>query len=218
MDRGALIQSPTSPWVSSQQHSTLNSSPRHIQAGRPQRNQNLIEVIRGKRLFEGRRRTRLGIKRPGFRNQDVVGRNRLGNGHVWKEKVADAFLGLLGTGGEGGIRTPGGHYPALVFKTSALSHSATSPNRGILPDKLEKGPADAAAGRRHPGSAPAAGRPAAEGDQRVLAVRSRRSRAALRRPSGSHSVSMRELREKGPGGLWGALRRQSNLTFRKFPC
>jgi hypothetical protein len=32
-------------------------------------------------------------------------------------------------GGEGGIRTPGGLAPPTVFKTVAIDHSATSPNR-----------------------------------------------------------------------------------------
>lgn len=32
-------------------------------------------------------------------------------------------------GGSGGIRTPGGLVPALVFKTSAFDHSTTLPKR-----------------------------------------------------------------------------------------
>jgi hypothetical protein len=31
------------------------------------------------------------------------------------------------SGGEGGIRTPGGLSPTAVFKTAAIDHSATSP-------------------------------------------------------------------------------------------
>ena len=34
----------------------------------------------------------------------------------------------LKSGGEGGIRTPEGRKPLLVFKTSAFNHSATSPD------------------------------------------------------------------------------------------
>src|SRR5262245_20613332 len=38
-----------------------------------------------------------------------------------------ADTGRLGSGGWGGIRTPGGREPTPVFKTGALNHSATHP-------------------------------------------------------------------------------------------
>ena len=37
------------------------------------------------------------------------------------------FSKLQNSGGEGGIRTPGGLAPPTVFKTVAIDHSATSP-------------------------------------------------------------------------------------------
>ena len=53
-----------------------------------------------------------------------------------------AFAGFLGTnprprassGGGGGIRTPGALSGTVVFKTTALNHSATPPKGKVYPD------------------------------------------------------------------------------------
>ena len=55
-------------------------------------------------------------------------------GHAISSRAYSATLaplrqwGLSARGGEGGIRTHDETYPILVFETSALSRSATSPN------------------------------------------------------------------------------------------
>lgn len=46
---------------------------------------------------------------------------------------------FYGNGGEGGIRTHGTVTRTLVFKTSALNHSATSPLRLLLAQECRAG-------------------------------------------------------------------------------
>ena len=50
-----------------------------------------------------------------------------------------SYGGLLGTGGEGGIRTPGTCKRTIDFESTALDHSATSPKQmGILKNGLQQ--------------------------------------------------------------------------------
>ena len=50
-----------------------------------------------------------------------------------------SYGGLLGTGGEGGIRTPGTCKHTIDFESTALDHSATSPKQmEILKNGLQR--------------------------------------------------------------------------------
>src|SRR5687768_1515964 len=48
------------------------------------------------------------------------------------------MFGRPNAGGEGGIRTHGGREPTAVFKTAALNHSATSPDRTAIPSARQR--------------------------------------------------------------------------------
>ena len=50
-----------------------------------------------------------------------------------------SYVGLIGTGGEGGIRTPGTCKRTIDFESTALDHSATSPKQmGIFKNGLQQ--------------------------------------------------------------------------------
>ncbi len=54
-------------------------------------------------------------------------------GHWWGQsrKFRNITIKTMAVGGGGGIRTHGRLSPTAVFKTAALNHSATHPERGL---------------------------------------------------------------------------------------